>query len=85
MVDTKEAPPPPPPPPAALLPALGRFERGDIVGATTETRALLADPDPEVQEAARDLLARMGPDPWALRFGLLALGLLVLLVLVYVR
>ena len=88
MADTAEttAPPPaPPPPPAALLPALARLERGDVVGAAGEARGLLADPDPEVQGAARDLLGRVGPDPWALRFGLLSLGLLVLLILVYVR
>jgi hypothetical protein len=75
--------PPPPPPPPALLPALARFERGDFRGATALARALLADADPEVQGAARDLLARMAPDPWALRLGLLALALLAIVAVVF--
>jgi hypothetical protein len=81
---TAEAPPPPPPP-AALLPALARFERGDYVGATAAATALASDADPEVQEAARALLARMAPDPWAIRVGLLALTLLALVAGLFVK
>jgi hypothetical protein len=43
-----------------------------------------SSPDAEVQAAARALLARMAPDPWALRFGIAALALLALLVGIYV-
>ena len=78
-------PAPPPPPPAALLPALATFERGDWVSADVQAHALLSDPDPQVQAAARALLARMAPDPWAIRAGLLALALLVIIAVTYVR
>jgi hypothetical protein len=83
MAETPEAPPPPPPP-AALLPALASFERGDMVSAGAEARTLLDSADPEVQAAARALLTRMAPDPWAIRFGVLAVVLLVILVVIYV-
>jgi hypothetical protein len=73
------------PPPEALLPALAKFERGDFRGATTLATALAAHADPEVQVAARALLARMAPDPWALRLGLLALTLLAILTAIYLR
>jgi hypothetical protein len=76
--------PPPPPPPAALLPALATFERGDWASATAQAGALLSDPDPEVQAAARALMARMAPDPWAIRVGLLSLALLVIVAVSYV-
>jgi hypothetical protein len=85
MAENPEVPAPAPPPPAALLPALASFERGDLVAAAAQAGPLRESADPEVQAAARDLLQRMAPDPWALRFGLLALGVLVLLVVVYVR
>lgn len=65
--------------------ALASFERGDWVAATAEARRLLADPDPQVQTAARDLMARMAPDPWAIRVGLLALALLVIVAVTYIR
>ena len=78
-------PAPPPPPPAALVPALATFERGDWASARRQARALLSDPEPQVQEAARALLARMAPDPWAIRTGLLALALLVIIAVTYVR
>ena len=89
MVES-ESPPaaataPAPPPPAAVLPALAMFERGDWAGATARARVLAADPDPAVQAAAQDLLARMAPDPWAFRVGLLALTLLAIVTGVYVR
>jgi len=77
--------PAPPPPPTALLPALASFERGDLVAAATQARPLLESADPEVQAAARDLLGRMDPDPWALRFGVLGILLLVLLIVLYLR
>ena len=90
-MDTPAPPPtasesaPPPPPPAALLPALAAFERGDFRAAGEQAGALLADPDPEVQAAARPLLGRMAPDPWAIRLGLLALTLLALITGLFVR
>jgi hypothetical protein len=76
---------PPPPPPPELLPALVLFDGGDLRGADAAARALLAGkPAPEVEEAARGLLARLAPDPWALRLGVLAAGLLALLCGLYV-
>ena len=80
-----EKPAPPPPPPEALLPALALFERGDWVAATREGRRLATDPDPAIQSAARDLLVRMAPDPWAIRVGLLTLALLIVIALSYIR
>jgi hypothetical protein len=79
------APPPAPPPPPELQPALAAFERGDFRAATAACQALLASPpSPEVAAAARALLARMAPDPWALRFGIAALALIALLVGIYI-
>jgi len=71
MAENAETPPPPPPP-AALLPALASFERVDLVAAAAQARPMLESTDAEVQAAARDLLARMAPDPWAIRFGMMA-------------
>jgi hypothetical protein len=85
MAENQEKPAPPPPPPEAVLPALASFERGDWVAATAEGRRLLSDPDPLVQTAARDLLARMAPDPWAIRAGLLSLALLAIIAITYIR
>jgi len=85
MAEDTEKPAPPPPPPEALLPALASFERGDWVAATAEARRLLSDPDPQLQTAARDLLGRMAPDPWAIRAGLLSLVLLVIIAITYIR
>lgn len=79
-----EKPAPPPPPPEPVLPALAHFEHGDWVSAGIEARHLQSDADPQVQAAARELLARMAPDPWAIRVGLLALALLVILGVVYI-
>jgi hypothetical protein len=74
------------PPPTELASALALFERGDFRGARAEASAIVAlHPRPEVETAARALLARIAPDPWALRFGLLALALLALVVGLYVR
>jgi hypothetical protein len=72
------------PPPPELLPALARFERGDFQGAAAAATALLASqPGPEVETAARALLARLAPDPWALRLGLLALTLLAIVAAIF--
>jgi hypothetical protein len=73
-------------PPPELADALARFERGDFAGARTEAerRALNSDSDPEVAAAARALLLRLAPDPWALRFGLLVLAALALVTGLYV-
>jgi hypothetical protein len=80
--DRAEAAPAPPPP--ELLPALARFERGDFRGAAADAAALLAaQPGPEVESAARTLLARVAPDPWALRLGLLALTLLAMVAAIF--
>jgi hypothetical protein len=80
-----EKPEPPPPPPPELLPALAQFERGDWVAATALVRPLAASADTVVQSAARALLARMAPDPWAIRVGLLTLALLVIVAATYIR
>jgi hypothetical protein len=80
-----DPPAPPPPPPAALLPALALFERGDFPAAGRAAQALAGDADPEVAAAARALLARLSPDPWAVRLGLLAVILLAVVAAVYVR
>jgi hypothetical protein len=73
-------------PPAALAGATARFERGDFLGARLEIqRVLAAHPDPEVEAAGRALLARMAPDPWAARFGVLVLVILALVTGLYVR
>jgi hypothetical protein len=90
MTDPKAdgaAPPPPPPPtPAALVEAVARFERGDFLGARLEIeRQLSLHPPPEVEAAARALLARLASDPWAARFGVLVLVLLALVTGLYVR
>jgi hypothetical protein len=74
------------PTPPELIPALASFERGDFRGATAAATALLAgQPAPELADAARVLLARMAPDPWAVRVGLLALTLLAIVAAVFVR
>jgi hypothetical protein len=76
----------PPPPPPAAAEATARFERGDFLGARLEVQRLLAAPrDPEVEAAARALIARMAPDPWAARFGVLVLVVLALVTGLYVR
>lgn len=75
----------PPPHPPELDPAWALFDRGDWRGAAAEIAALLAsNPPDEVAAASRALAARMAPDPWALRVGLAALGLLALLCVLYV-
>jgi hypothetical protein len=75
----------PPAPPAEVLPALALFERGDFRAASAAVAPLLAHPIPEVQSAARALLARMAPDPWAVRLGLLAVTLLALVAAIFAR
>lgn len=71
--------PPAPPPPAELGPALSHFEAGDFRSAHATLAALRrSDPAPEVAAAATALAAQLAPDPWAVRVGLLALGLLAL-------
>jgi hypothetical protein len=73
-------------PPPELAGPTALFDRGDFRGARAQLDALLTSrPTPEVESAARALLARLAPDPWALRFGLLALALLALVVGLYVR
>jgi hypothetical protein len=78
--------PPPPPRLVELLPAWERFDRGDFRGARALARALIAAArTQDVEKGARDFLAVLAPDPWAVRFGLLALALLVLVTALYVR
>jgi hypothetical protein len=68
-----------------VQPALARLERGDLRGARADLEALLAaNPSPDVATAAREILARMAVDPWAIRFGLGALALLVFITLRYI-
>jgi hypothetical protein len=72
-----------------LSDAQTRFERGDFLGARLAAERVLASADtPDQANAradARALLARLAPDPWALRFGLLVLAVLGLLTGLYVR
>ncbi len=78
-------PAPPPPPPAELEPALALFERGDFLATRRTLQALLGEnPRPEVAAAARALLGRLEPDPWAVRAGVIALALLALMTGIYV-
>lgn len=73
------------PAPPELAPALALFDRGDFRGTRAAVAALLASsPSPEVAAAARALQARTESDPWALRIGLVALGLLALVIGIYV-
>jgi hypothetical protein len=68
-------------PAAPLATAERLFQRGDFLGARREAERQLA----AAPEAARALLARLAPDPWAARFGLLVLALLALMAGLYVR
>lgn len=78
--------PAPPPPPPELVPAHTAFERGDFRSATSLARAVLAaSPPKELEAAARELLARMAPDAWAIRLGIAALALLALVAGLYIR
>ncbi len=72
--------------PPELAEAIARFDRGDFAGARAEARRRVADPSvtPAVAEAARALLARLAPDPWALPIGILVLAVLALVTGVYV-
>ena len=82
------APAPPPPPPPELVPALAAFERGDFRSATSLARGVLAAtpaPSTEVRAAANELLARMAPDPWAVRIAVAALVLLAVVAGLYIR
>jgi len=73
------------PPLAEIAPAAAAFERGDFQATRAQLRKLLATEPPEpVALAARKLLDRMAPDPWAMRIGIGAAGLLALVVLLYV-
>jgi hypothetical protein len=84
--ETRPPEPEPAPPPPALAPALARFERGDFLGARRQAERLLAErPAPDVEAAARALLASLAPDRWAVRFGLLVLVALALVTGLYVR
>jgi hypothetical protein len=84
-VPSERAPPPASPVPPVLADAVARFDRGDFLGARQAAERHRDDPSPEVQAAARALLARLSPDPWALRFGLLVLIVLALVAGLYVR
>ncbi len=71
-------PPPPAAPPPELAPALALFERGNFRDAHAAIKTLLnANPTPEIEATAKTLQARMAPDPWALRAGVLALAILI--------
>jgi hypothetical protein len=63
---------------------MAAFDRGDFVAAAAAARPLVDSPDPEVQAAARALLDRLAPDPWAIRLGLLAVIALALVAGIYV-
>lgn len=71
--------------PAELASARARFERGDFLGAKEAIQQILSThPEPPVETAARDLLARMAPDPRALLVGGLALATLIAVTAIYV-
>jgi hypothetical protein len=72
-------------PDAPLSDAQARFARGDFLGARLAAERELAAGGPDQQAAARDLLARLAADPWALRFGLIILAVLALVAGLYVR
>jgi len=75
-----------PPPPPELAIALASFDRGDFFGTRTEiAAALAAHPTAEMQQAARALVDRMAPDPWALRVGVGAFLLLLIACNQYLR
>jgi len=71
-------------PPPELADALARFERGDFAGARAEAQRRAGESDAGVAAAARALLLRLAPDPWAVRFGLLVLAALALVSGLYV-
>jgi hypothetical protein len=88
-------------PSGALGDAQARFARGDFLGARLAAERVLAGgsagdqpadrpadqpaDQPADDAAARDLLARLDADPWALRFGLAILAVLALVAGLYVR
>jgi hypothetical protein len=80
------APPPEPPPlPPELGPAQAAFERGDFRTMNRLLAELLAaQPSPELQAAARAMLARTAIDPWAFRVALIAAALLAVITGAYV-
>ena len=80
-----DAPAPAAPLPPELLPAQEAIDRGDFRQARTLLAAIRAgSPGTEVASAARTLQAATESDPWALRFGLIATGVLALLVGAYI-
>jgi hypothetical protein len=75
----------PAPLPTELAPAQAALDRGDFRQARQLVAAILAaDPSPEVATAARALQAVTENDPWALRFGLIAAGVLALVIGAYI-
>lgn len=82
----KQEPPKQEPPPPELLPALAAMDRGDFRAATDLARQLLAgEPSRDVKRAAKQLLRRLGSDPWAVRVTIAATATLVLVALTYLR
>jgi hypothetical protein len=82
---TASAPPPPLPP--ELAPVQAALDRGNFRQARQLLTAILAGdpaPSPEVASAARALRAVTENDPWAVRFGLIAAGVLALVVGAYI-
>ena len=65
--------------------AVAAFEEGDYAKASEAAKALLGNDDPNVAEAARDLVDRTKPDPSAKLLFALAAILLVGLSLYWMR
>lgn len=81
---SKDAPAEPPLPPV-LAPARAAFDRGNYRQARAlVASALASDPSPEVAGAARTMMAAIENDPWAIRFALIAAGILALVIGAYV-
>lgn len=71
--------------PPALRPAQEAIDRGDFRrGRALLVQVQASDPGAEVAAAARALKLATDNDPWAVRFGLLAMGLLALVIGAYI-
>ena len=82
---SSELPAPPAPLPPELLPAQQALDRGDFRRGRELVSAVLAgNPAADLASSARALLAPTEVDPWAVRLGLIACGLLALVIGAYI-
>jgi hypothetical protein len=85
--DADETAPAPAPLPPELAHAKAALDRGDFRQARQLLTAVLAAdpaPSPELAAATRGLLAVTENDPWAVRVGLIAAGVLALVIGAYI-